>query len=99
MRAVGMTLFNDGNLDRGQGHLIDAITVFTDEDDRWWAARTRRNLAELRLAQRRPAEARELLEDALRVFERDRKPLLRGADAARLRRGARRDGQGAARRG
>ncbi|MEU4833773.1 tetratricopeptide repeat protein [Streptosporangium sp. NPDC023615] len=71
-RAVGMTLFNDGNLDRGQDYLAGAVTVFTDEDDRWWAARTRRNLAELRLAQRRPAEARRLLEDALGVFERDR---------------------------
>ncbi len=72
MRAVGMTLFNDGHLDRGQGHLIGAITAFKGEDDRWWVARTQRNLAELRLAQRRPKEARELLEDALAVFERDR---------------------------
>ncbi|WP_344743989.1 tetratricopeptide repeat protein [Streptosporangium vulgare] len=72
MRAVGMALFNDGHLDRGQGHLIGAITAFKGEDDRWWVARTQRNLAELRLAQRRPEEARELLEDALAVFERDR---------------------------
>ncbi|MER6170086.1 tetratricopeptide repeat protein [Streptosporangium sp. NPDC001681] len=72
MRTVGMTLFNNGNLDRGQGYLIGAVTAFKGEEDRWWTARTRRNLAELRLAQRRPEEARELLEEALEVFERDR---------------------------
>ncbi len=72
MRAVGMTLFNDGNIDRAQGYLIGAIKAFKDEKDTWWAARTQRNLAELRLAQRRPEEARELLEDALLVFKRDR---------------------------
>ena len=72
MRTVGMTLFSDGNLDRGQNYLIGAITDFKGEEDRWWAARTQRNLAELRLAQRRPKEARELLEEALEVFKRDR---------------------------
>ena len=51
-----------------------------------------------RLAQRRPEEARELLEDALEVFERDRN---RYSEAQTLRaygevRGA--DGQGTARR-
>ncbi|WP_433240976.1 tetratricopeptide repeat protein [Streptosporangium sp. CA-135522] len=72
MRTVGMTLFSDGSLDRGQGYLIDAITAFKGEEDRWWSARTQRNLAELRLAQRRPEEARRLLEDALEVFKQDR---------------------------
>nr|BFE81681.1 hypothetical protein GCM10020093_042820 [Planobispora longispora] len=72
MRSVGMTLFNDGNIDRAQGYLIGAINAFKQEKDPWWAARTQRNLAELRLAQRRPEEARELLEDALLVFKRDR---------------------------
>ncbi|MEV8636359.1 tetratricopeptide repeat protein [Streptosporangium sp. NPDC051023] len=72
MRSVGMSLFNDGNLDRAQGYLIGAITAFKAEDDRWWAARSQRNLAELRLAQRRPEEARELLEDALEIFQHDR---------------------------
>ncbi|MEZ0076167.1 tetratricopeptide repeat protein [Planotetraspora sp. GP83] len=71
MRAVGMTLFGDGNLDRSQGHLIGAISTFKSEDDRWWQARTQRNLAELRLAQRRHAEARRLLEDSLAVFQAD----------------------------
>jgi tetratricopeptide (TPR) repeat protein len=71
MRSVGMTLFSDGNLDRGQDYLIDAIAAFKREDDRWWSARAQRNLAELRLAQRKYAEARELLEDALAVFQRD----------------------------
>jgi tetratricopeptide (TPR) repeat protein len=33
-------------------------------------ARTQRNLAEMRLAERRPEEARQLLEDSLEVFER-----------------------------
>lgn len=42
------------------------------EDDRWWSARTQRNLAELRLAQRRSEEAKELLEDALEIFKHDR---------------------------
>ncbi|MEV6863717.1 tetratricopeptide repeat protein [Streptosporangium subroseum] len=72
MRTVGMTLFSDGNLDRGQNYLIGAIADFKGEEDRWWAARTQRNLAELRLAQRRPKEARELLEEALEVFKHDR---------------------------
>ncbi|WP_344860231.1 ATP-binding protein [Planomonospora alba] len=72
MRTVGMTLFSDGALDRGQEHLTDAVAAFKDEGDRWWAARTQRNLAELRLAQRRTEEARALLEEALEVFERDR---------------------------
>ncbi|GAA4559421.1 tetratricopeptide repeat protein [Planotetraspora kaengkrachanensis] len=70
-RSVGMSLFSDGNLDRGQGHLIDAIAAFKAEDDRWWQARTQRNLAELRLAQRRHGEARRLLEDSLGVFQSD----------------------------
>ncbi len=72
MRSVGMSLFNDGNLDRAPGYLIGAIAAFKGEEDRWWSARTQRNLAELRLAQRRPEEARELLEDALKVFQHDR---------------------------
>ncbi|MEV7013129.1 tetratricopeptide repeat protein [Streptosporangium sp. NPDC051022] len=72
MRAVGMSLFNDGNLDLAQGYLIDAIAAFKGEEDRWWSARSQRNLAELRLAQRRPEEARELLEEALAVFQHDR---------------------------
>ncbi|WP_326824307.1 tetratricopeptide repeat protein [Streptosporangium sp. NBC_01756] len=72
MRSIGMSLFSDGSLDRGQGYLIGAITAFKGEDDRWWSARTQRNLAELRLAQRRPEEAKELLEDALEVFKHDR---------------------------
>ncbi|MFI6455451.1 hypothetical protein ACIBF6_28285 [Streptosporangium amethystogenes] len=67
-RALGIA----GNLDWGQGYLIGAVTAFKGEEDRWWATRTRRNLAELRLAQRRPEEARELLEEALGVFECDR---------------------------
>ncbi|MEV2267316.1 ATP-binding protein [Nonomuraea africana] len=71
MRTIGMRLFNEGNLDRAQGYLIDAITAFRAEEDYWWMARTQRNLAELRLAERRPEEARELLEDALEVFKRD----------------------------
>ncbi|MDP9841058.1 tetratricopeptide (TPR) repeat protein [Streptosporangium lutulentum] len=71
-RTVGMTLFSDGNLDRGQNYLIDAIAGFKGEEDRWWAARTQRNLAELRLAQHKPREARELLEEALEVFQDDR---------------------------
>ncbi|GII59145.1 hypothetical protein Pth03_75340 [Planotetraspora thailandica] len=70
-RTIGMTLFSDGNLDRGQGYLIDAIAAFRAEDDRWWQARTQRNLAELRLAQRRYGEARQLLEDSLGVFQSD----------------------------
>ncbi|MBO3747997.1 tetratricopeptide repeat protein [Streptosporangiaceae bacterium NEAU-GS5] len=69
MRTVGMNLFGDGHLDRGQGYLIGAITAFRGEEDRWWQARTQRNLAELRLAQRRHDEARELLEDSLEIFE------------------------------
>ncbi|MER7213577.1 tetratricopeptide repeat protein [Streptosporangium sp. NPDC000239] len=72
MRSVGMTLFNDGNLDRAQGYLNEAIAAFKAEDDRWWTARSQRNLAELRLAQRRPEEAAEPLEDALAVFQHDR---------------------------
>ncbi|MET8388657.1 tetratricopeptide repeat protein [Streptosporangium canum] len=72
MRAVGMALFSDGNLDLGQGYLLEAITAFKGEEDRWWSARTQRNLAELRLAQRRPEQARKLLEDALEVFKHDR---------------------------
>ncbi|GAA3440822.1 tetratricopeptide repeat protein [Planomonospora venezuelensis] len=72
MRSVGMALFSDGSLDRGQVYLIDAIAAFKSEEDRWWSARTQRNLAELRLVQRRSDEARELLEDALAVFEHDR---------------------------
>ncbi|MEU4574724.1 tetratricopeptide repeat protein [Nonomuraea sp. NPDC023979] len=70
MRAIGMTLFSDGHLDRAQEHLIGAITAFRAEEDFWWMARTQRNLAELRLAERRPEEARRLLEDSLEVFER-----------------------------
>ncbi|MFF5207056.1 tetratricopeptide repeat protein [Streptosporangium sp. NPDC000396] len=72
MRSVGMSLFSDGNLDQGQGYLIEAIAAFKGEGDRWWSARTQRNLAELRLAQRKPEEARELLEEALEVFKNDR---------------------------
>ncbi|MCG5213874.1 tetratricopeptide repeat protein [Streptosporangium sp. KLBMP 9127] len=71
MRSVGMTLFGNGNVDRGQEYLIAAVAAFKGEDDRWWSARTQRNLAELRLAQRRPEEARDLLEEALGVFKRD----------------------------
>jgi tetratricopeptide (TPR) repeat protein len=66
-----MTLFSDGHLDRAQDFLIDAIAGFRAEEDLWWMARTQRNLAELRLAERKPEEARELLEYALEVFERD----------------------------
>ncbi|WP_271223281.1 tetratricopeptide repeat protein [Streptosporangium carneum] len=72
MRAIGMSLFNDGSLDRAQGYLTGAITAFKAEEDRWWAARGQRNLAELRLAQRRPEEAGQLLEAALEVFQHDR---------------------------
>ncbi|WP_327090831.1 NB-ARC domain-containing protein [Nonomuraea sp. NBC_01738] len=71
MRAIGMTLYSTGHLDRAQGYLVGAITAFKGEDDLWWMARTQRNLAELRLAERRPEEARDLLEDALEVFKRD----------------------------
>ncbi|MFF0310507.1 tetratricopeptide repeat protein [Streptosporangium sp. NPDC004379] len=71
MRTVGMTLFNEGDLDRGRSHLIEAVAAFKAEDDRWWSARTQRNLAELRLAQRRPEEAGALLEEALAVFKHD----------------------------
>lgn len=71
MRAIGMTLYSNGHLDRAQDYLLGAITGFKGEDDLWWMARTQRNLAELRLAERRPEEARELLEDALEVFKRD----------------------------
>ncbi|WP_177227285.1 ATP-binding protein [Nonomuraea pusilla] len=71
MRAVGMTLFAEGNLDRAQDYLIDAIAAFKGEDDVWWMARTQRNLAEMRMAERRPEEARELLETALEVFKRE----------------------------
>ncbi|MEV0631133.1 tetratricopeptide repeat protein [Nonomuraea wenchangensis] len=68
-RTIGMTLFNDGHLDRAQDYLIGAITAFKGEDDPWWMARTQRNLAEMRMAERRPEEARELLEEALEVFK------------------------------
>ncbi|WP_336213365.1 ATP-binding protein [Nonomuraea sp. LPB2021202275-12-8] len=71
MRAVGMTLFSDGHLDRAQEYLIGAITAFKGEEDFWWMARTQRNLAEMRLAERRPEEARQLLEESLAVFERE----------------------------
>src|SRR5690606_10650137 len=37
--------------------------------DRWWLARTQRNLGELRLEQRRYTEARGLLEQALATFQ------------------------------
>nr|WP_062334363.1 tetratricopeptide repeat protein [Herbidospora sakaeratensis] len=70
MRAVGMTLFTSGHLDRGQDYLIGAITAFKAGGDGWWTARTQRNLAELRLAQRGYTEARELLEEALTTFQR-----------------------------
>ncbi|WP_066364494.1 tetratricopeptide repeat protein [Herbidospora mongoliensis] len=70
MRAVGMTLFTSGHLDRGQDYLIGAITAFKAGGDGWWTARTQRNLAELRLAQRGYSEARELLEEALDTFQR-----------------------------
>ncbi|GAB1821780.1 tetratricopeptide repeat protein [Herbidospora sp. RD11066] len=70
MRAVGMTLFTSGHLDRGQDYLIGAITAFKAGGDGWWTARTQRNLAELRLAQRGYTEARELLEEALDTFQR-----------------------------
>jgi tetratricopeptide (TPR) repeat protein len=69
MRAVGMSLFSDGHLDRAQVHLTGAIDAFRAVDDPWWMARSQRNLAELRLAERRPEEARELLEDSLEVFK------------------------------
>lgn len=70
MRAVGMTLFTSGHLDRGQDYLIGAITAFKAGGDGWWTARSQRNLAELRLAQRGYTEARELLEEALDTFQR-----------------------------
>jgi tetratricopeptide (TPR) repeat protein len=69
MRSVGMTLFSEGGLDRGQEYLIDAVAAFKAEGDSWWSARTQRNLAELRLSQRRLGEARGLLEEALAVFQ------------------------------
>ncbi|GAA3657152.1 BTAD domain-containing putative transcriptional regulator [Nonomuraea antimicrobica] len=71
MRTIGMTLFNDGHLDRAQDYLVGAITAFKGEEDLWWMARTQRNLAEMRMAERRPTEARALLEDSLEVFKRE----------------------------
>ena len=102
MRSVGMTLFGNGNVDRGQEYLIAAVAAFKGEDDRWWSARTQRNLAELRLAQRRPEEARDLLEEALGVFKRDgnryprRRPCASTARCSRPRRAgfARKDSGG-----
>ncbi|MFC4586819.1 tetratricopeptide repeat protein [Sphaerisporangium corydalis] len=70
-RSVGMTLFGEGGLDRGQTYFIDAIAGFKAEGDRWWSARTQRNLAELRLSQRRTREARGLLEEGLAVFQQE----------------------------
>ncbi|MDF5758127.1 tetratricopeptide repeat protein [Spongiactinospora sp. TRM90649] len=71
MRAVGMTLSSEGNMDRGQEYLTEAIDAFLAEDDRWWSARSQRNLAELRLRQPRLDQAAELLEQALDVFQAD----------------------------
>lgn len=70
-RAIGMTLFSDGHLDRAQGYLVKAIDGFRAEEDLWWMARTQRNLAELCLVEQRPEKARALLEDALETFKRD----------------------------
>jgi len=44
------------------------IASFETAGDRWWQARTQRNLAELRLRQYRYEEARNLLEQAQQVF-------------------------------
>lgn len=71
MRTIGMTYFNDGSLDRGETHLLDAIAAFQAADDPWWRARTQRNLAELRLAQHAHDAAREHAEQALAVFQRN----------------------------
>ncbi|WP_242893945.1 tetratricopeptide repeat protein [Actinomadura litoris] len=66
-----MSLRDEGNLDEAQRYLLEAIEEFRREDDAWWQARTQRNLAELRLAQRRFEEARGLLESSLEVFQRN----------------------------
>ncbi|GAA0441748.1 hypothetical protein Acor_06130 [Acrocarpospora corrugata] len=71
MRAIGMTLFGTGHLDRGQDHLVESIDAFKAEGDRWWTARTQRNLAELRLAQGGYGEAAALLEESLATFQAD----------------------------